>query len=202
MLDPFRGGARAVRGRGNSPFRNGTGLLFFAYCPRGEGRGSFGLWRFRGLDPSSRFARTPLPSAKADGPTTPWETHRLRATAAESSGRGRGCQDDFQVRLTGNRRLWITFWSQFGGVFSGDFLGPTGLGAGVRGDFSPKDPRMVRWASADFDFFRGFFAFLGRFLPVLGPYFALFPSMLYAYLYVHNFRPPRVSRFGAKNRRI
>ena len=48
---------------------------------------------------------------------------------------------------------------------------------------------LVRWASANFDFFRGFFAFLVRFLPVFVPFFALFPSMPCAYLYVNNFFP-------------
>jgi len=85
------------------------------------------------------------------------------------------------------RRLWITFWRRFWGVFLGDFLEATGPGASVRGDFSADGVPLVRWASADFDFFRGFFAFLGRFLPVFGPYFALFPSMPCAYLYVNNY---------------
>jgi len=89
----------------------------------------------------------------------------------------------------GRRRLWITFWREFSGVFWGDFWEATGPGASVRGDFSADGAPMARWASANFDFFRGFFAFLVRFLPVFGPYFALFPSMSYAYLYVHNFFP-------------
>ena len=38
-----------------------------------------------------------------------------------------------------------------------------------------------------------------RFLPVFVPYFALFPSMSCAYLYVHNFRRTHVSRFGREN---
>jgi hypothetical protein len=46
---------------------------------------------------------------------------------------------------------------------------------------------LVRWASANFDFFRGFFLFLGRFLPVFVPFFALFSSMSCAYLYVNNY---------------
>ena len=91
------------------------------------------------------------------------------------------------------RRLWITFWSQFSGVFLGGFLKPTGLGASVRGDFSPKDPRMVRWASADLGPFSTFFAFFDRFLPVFGAYFALFPSMPCAYLYVSNFFSARLA---------
>ena len=165
-------------------------LHVFAYCPRGEGRGSFRLWRFRGLDPSSRFARTPLPSAEADRPTTPWETHRPRragATGGKCSGRGRGLSRDSQARLTGNWRLWITFWRRFWRVFLGGFLEATGPGASVRGDFSADGVLLVRWASANFDFFRGFFTFLGRFLPVFGPFFALFPSMSCAYLYVNNY---------------
>ena len=81
----------------------------------------------------------------------------------------------------------------------GDFLRATGLGGGVRWDFSPKHPRMSRWASADLGSFSTFFAFLDRFLPVFGPYFALFSSMSCAYLYVHNFPRTRVSRFGRKN---
>jgi len=76
----------------------------------------------------------------------------------------------------------------------GDFGRPTGPGAGVRGDFSPKHPRMLRWASADLGPFSAFFAFLARLLPVFGPYFALFPSMSCAYLYVHNFPRTHVSR--------
>ena len=47
--------------------------------------------------------------------------------------------------------------------------------------------------------FRAFFDFLhvfDRFLPVFGPYFALFPSMSCAYLYVHNFLPANVSVDG------
>ena len=65
----------------------------------------------------------------------------------------------------------------------------TGPGAGARGDFSADGVPLVRWASANFDFFRGFFLFLGRFLPVFVPFFALFPSMPCAYLYVNNFFP-------------
>jgi len=48
---------------------------------------------------------------------------------------------------------------------------------------------LVRWASADLGPFSTFFTFLDRFLPVFGPYFALFPSMSCAYLYVNNFFP-------------
>jgi len=81
----------------------------------------------------------------------------------------------------------ITFWREFGGVFLGDFLEPTGLGASAGGDFPPKHPRMVRWASADLVLFSTFFAFFDRFLPVFVPYFALFSSMPCAYLYVHDF---------------
>jgi hypothetical protein len=40
---------------------------------------------------------------------------------------------------------------------------------------------------------------LVRFLPVFVPFFALFPSMPCAYLYVHNFPRTRVSRFGREN---
>ena len=71
----------------------------------------------------------------------------------------------------------------------GGFLGPIGPGASVRGDFSAEGVLLVRWVSANFDFFRGFFTFLVRFLPVFRPYFALFPSMPCAYLYVSNFFP-------------
>jgi len=71
----------------------------------------------------------------------------------------------------------------------GAFLEATGPGASVRGLFSAEGVLLVRWASANFDFFRGFFTFLVRFLPVFGPYFALFPSMPCAYLYVNNFFP-------------
>jgi len=91
----------------------------------------------------------------------------------------------------------------------GGFLEPTGLGGGVRGVFSADGVLLVRWASADFDFFRGFFAFLVRFLPVFRPYFTLFPSMSCAYLYVHNFPRTHVTllrqgfggqgRFGREN---
>jgi len=95
-----------------------------------------------------------------------------------------------EMRATyGNRRLWITFWRRFWGVFWGGFLRATGPCGGVRGVFSADGVPLVRWASANFDFFGGFFTFLGRFLPVLGPYFALFPSMPCAYLYVNNFFP-------------
>ena len=71
----------------------------------------------------------------------------------------------------------------------GDFWEATGLGASARADFSAKGVLLVRWASGNFDFFRGFFLFLDRFLPVFVPYFALFPSMPCAYLYVNNFFP-------------
>jgi len=91
----------------------------------------------------------------------------------------------------------------------GDFWEPIGLGASARGGFSADGVLLVRWASANFDFFRGFFTFLVRFLPVFVPNFALFPSMPCAYLYVHNFRRTRVTllrqgfggqgRFGRKN---
>jgi hypothetical protein len=87
------------------------------------------------------------------------------------------------------RRLWITFWRRFWGAFSGDFGESTGPGASAGGDFSADGVLLVRWASANFDFFRGFFTFLGRFLPVFRPFFALFPSMSWAYLYVNNFFP-------------
>ena len=87
------------------------------------------------------------------------------------------------------RRLWITFWRRFWGVFLGGFLEPVGPGGGARGDFSADGVLLVRWASANFDFFRGFFAFFDRFLPVFVPNFALFPSMPCAYLYVNNFFP-------------
>ena len=89
--------------------------------------------------------------------------------------------------------MWITFLRRFWGVFWGGFLEPTGPGAGVRGLFSAEGVPLARWASGNFDFFRGFFAFLARFLPVLGPYFALFPSMPCAYLYVNNFFPARLA---------
>ena len=85
------------------------------------------------------------------------------------------------------RRLWITFLRRFWGVFSGGFLEPTGPGASVWGVFSADGVLLVRWASANFDFFRGFFTFLDRFLPVFVPFFALFPSMSCAYLYVNNY---------------
>ena len=64
---------------------------------------------------------------------------------------------------------------------------PIGPGASARADFSADGVLLVRWASANFDFFRGFFLFLDRFLPVFVPYFALFSSMPCAYLYVNNF---------------
>jgi len=99
----------------------------------------------------------------------------------------------------GRRRLWITFWRRFSGVFLGDFLEPIGPGAGARADFSADGVLLVRWASADLGPFSTFFAFLDRFLPVFGPFFALFPSMSCAYLYVHNFPRTHVSRFGQEN---
>ncbi|MGB2755375.1 MAG: hypothetical protein WBD75_05915, partial [Phycisphaerae bacterium] len=77
-------------------------------------------------------------------------------------------------------RLWITFLREFWGVFLVGFLEPTGPGAGVRGFFSADGVPLVRWASGNFDFFRGFFLFLVRFLPVFVPFFALFPSMSWA----------------------
>jgi hypothetical protein len=112
-----------------------------------------------------------------------------RATAPAVARCGEFCAATY-----GNRRLWITFWREFWEWILGDFGEPTGLGASVRGVFSPKDPRMLRWASADLVPFSTFFAFLARFLPVFRPYFALFPSMPCAYLYVHNFRRTHVSR--------
>ena len=75
----------------------------------------------------------------------------------------------------------------------GRFLEPIGPGAGVGVDFSADGVLLVRWASANFDFFGCFFAFLVRFLPVFVPYFALFPSMSCAYLYVYNFPRTRVT---------
>jgi len=81
----------------------------------------------------------------------------------------------------------------------GDFWEPTGPGASVRAVFSAEGVPLVRWASGNFDFFRDFFTFLMRFLPVFGAYFALFPSMPCAYLYVHNFPRTRISRFGREN---
>ena len=79
-------------------------------------------------------------------------------------------------------------------MFLGDFLEPTGPGAGVRGDFAADGVPLVRWASANFDFFRGFFTFFDRFLPVFRPFFALFPSMPCAYLYVNNFFSASLAR--------
>ena len=77
----------------------------------------------------------------------------------------------------------------------GDFWEATGPGASARGLFSADGVLLVRWASGNFDFFRGFFVFLARFLPVFVPFFALFPSMSCTYLYVHNFPRTRVSGF-------
>ena len=57
---------------------------------------------------------------------------------------------------------------------------------------------MVRWASANLVLFSTFFAFFDRFLPVFVPFFALFPSMSCAYLYVHNF--PRTHVSGIRGR--
>ena len=92
-------------------------------------------------------------------------------------------------------RLWITFWRRFWGVFFCDFLEATGPGASARADFSADGVLLVRWASANFDFFRGFFTFFDRFLPVFVPFFALFPSMSWAYLYVNNFFPASLAWF-------
>jgi len=52
---------------------------------------------------------------------------------------------------------------------------------------------------AEFSSFGAIWRVFDRFLRFLGPYFALFPSMSCAYLYVHNFRRTRVShrRAGA-----
>ena len=94
----------------------------------------------------------------------------------------------------GEGGLWITFLRRFWGVFLGGFLEATGPGAGFRGVFSADGVLLVRWASANFDFFRGFFTFLVRFLPVFRPYFALFPSMPCAYLYVNNYFSASLAR--------
>ena len=96
-------------------------------------------------------------------------------------------------------RLWITFWRRFWGVFLGGFLEATGPGASVRGVFSADGGLLVRWASGNFDFFGGFFLFLVRFLPVFVPYFALFPSMSCACLYVYNLLAVNVSGFRTVN---
>ena len=71
----------------------------------------------------------------------------------------------------------------------GDFLEPTGPGAGVRGDFSADGVLLARWASGFLPFFAPFLHVFDRFLPVFGPHFALFSSMSCAYLYVNNFFP-------------
>jgi len=81
----------------------------------------------------------------------------------------------------------------------GGFLEPIGPGASVRGDFSADGVLLVRWASANLVPFSTFFTFFDRFLPVFRPYFALFPSMSCAYLYVHNFPRTRVSGFRREN---
>ena len=96
-------------------------------------------------------------------------------------------------------RLWITFLRRFWGVFLGDFWEASGPGARVRGDFSADGVLLARWASGFLPFFAPFLRVLGRFLPVFRPNFALFPSMPCTYLYVHNFRRTRVSRFGREN---
>jgi hypothetical protein len=95
---------------------------------------------------------------------------------------------------------------RFSGVFLGAFLEATGPGASVRGVFSAEGVPLVRWASGNFDFFRGFFTLLDRFLPVFVPFFALFSSMPCAYLYVNNFFPVSLAwelhslhRRGAEN---
>ena len=98
-----------------------------------------------------------------------------------------------------NRRLWITFLRRFWGWILGGFGEPTGPGGGVRGVFSADGVLLVRWASANLVLFSTFFTFLVRFLPVFRPYFALFPSMPCAYLYVHNFRRTRVSHIWRGN---
>jgi hypothetical protein len=112
--------------------------------------------------------------------------NRIRAPF-EPRPEGRGHVPNRRGSTYVRRRMWITFWSQFGGVFLGDFWEPTGPGAGVRWVFSADGVLLVRWASADLVPFSTFFAFLGRFLPVFVPYFALFSSMSCAYLYVNNF---------------
>ena len=117
----------------------------------------------------------------------------LHAVLRGLAHRGELC-GEFGASTYGDRRLWITFLRRFWVVFWGGFLEPIGPGASARADFSADGVLLVRWASANFDFFRGFFAFLVRFLPVFVPFFALFPSMPCAYLYVHNFPPTRVSR--------
>ena len=100
---------------------------------------------------------------------------------------GRGHVPNRRGSTYARPRLWITFWREFWRVFSGDFWEPTGPGASVRGVFSADGVLLVRWASADLVPFSTFFAFLARFLPVFAPYFALFPSMPCAYLYVNNY---------------
>ena len=62
-----------------------------------------------------------------------------------------------------NRRLWITFWRRFWGVFLGDFWEPIGPGARVRGLFSADGVPWVRWASANLHFFAVFCGFLAGF---------------------------------------
>jgi len=85
------------------------------------------------------------------------------------------------------RRLWISFWREFWGVFLGGFWEATGPGASARADFSAEGVLLVRWASADF---ATFCSFLSRFWPVLRAFCGhsgLFASMSCAYLYVNNF---------------
>ena len=122
------------------------------------------------------YSYRPLPLPRSRCPLRAWRSLRLRNASTYV-----------------NRRLWITFCRRFWGVFLGGFWEATGPGAGVRGDFSADGVLLVRWASADLGPFSTFFAFLERFLPVFRPYFALFPSMSCAYLYVHNFPRTRVT---------
>ena len=63
----------------------------------------------------------------------------------------------------GNRRLWITFWREFWGVFLGGFSEPTGPGASVRGLFSAEGVPWVRWASANLQLFAVFCRVFGPF---------------------------------------
>ena len=157
------------------------------------------------------------------GPTIPWRAkplanlrHSLRSPftrrvpgAFGPVGGGRALRFNPPPSTYARQELWITFWREFWGVFLGDFWEPIGPGAGARADFSADGVLLVRWASANFDFFGAFFTFFDRFLPVFVPYFALFPSMSCAYLYVHNFPRTHVTllrqgfggqgRFGREN---
>ena len=86
-------------------------------------------------------------------------------------------------------RLWIKFLREFWGRFLGGFLETIGPGARVRGFFSADGVLLARWASANFDFFGGFFAFWGAIYRFLGPFSHSFhPCHVHTFMLITFFR--------------